>query len=62
MKTRIISGAVAVALLVVLLIINSFWSPISVIFIALLAAMAAYEMLFNTGAVKNGLALLLAVV
>ncbi len=58
MKTRIISGIVAAALLVVLLIVNSFWSPISVIALALLAALASYEMLANTKAVKNTFAVL----
>lgn len=53
MKTRIISGVVAVALLIAVLIINSYWSVTAVIFIALLAALAAYEMLYNTGYVKN---------
>ncbi len=58
MKTRIISGAVAVALLIAVLIINSYWSVTAVIFIALLAALASYEMLFNTGCVKNMLAVI----
>lgn len=61
MKTRIISGAVAIALLIVLLIVNGFWSPISVIAISILAALASFEMLCNTGAVKSGIAILLAV-
>ena len=52
MKTRIISGAVAVALLIGVLVANSFWSPTAVIFLALLSAVAAYEMLYKTGAVE----------
>lgn len=62
MKTRIISGAVAIALLIALLVVNNFWSPISVIVISILSALASYEMLYNTGAVKNGLAILTAIV
>ena len=53
MKTRIISGIVVVALLVLMLVANSFWSPIAVIFLSVLAALASYEMLHNTGAVKS---------
>ncbi len=56
MKTRIISGVVAAVLLVGLLVANHYWSPISAIALALLAATASYEMLSNTGAVKNGFA------
>ncbi len=52
MKTRIISGAVAVALLIAVLVVNTYWSVTAVIFIAVLAALAAYEMLYNTGCVK----------
>lgn len=53
MKIRIISGVVAVLLLIAVLAVNSVWSPTAVIFISVLAALAAYEMLYNTGCVKN---------
>ncbi len=62
MKTRIISGAVAIALLVGVLIANSFWSPTAVIFLALLSAVAAYEMLYKTGAVELTFTTLVAMV
>ena len=56
MKTRIISGAVAIALLIAVLVINNYWSVTAIIFLSVLAALASYEMLFNTGAVKNKIA------
>ena len=52
MKTRIISGVIAAAAVVGLLILNSFFPITVVIAVALLAAIAIYEMLFLTGAVK----------
>ncbi len=62
MKTRIVSGAVVIAVLVLLLVANNFWSPIAVIFLSVLAALAAYEMLHNTGAVKSKAVLTSAIV
>lgn len=56
MLTRIISGAVAIVILILVLIANSYWAPTAVIFLAILAALAAYEMMNNTGAVKNRVA------
>lgn len=60
MKTRIISGVVAAALVVGLLILNSYYSMTVVIVLALLAAIASYEMLHNTGSVKNIAAVIIA--
>lgn len=53
MKTRIISAIVASALVVGLLFLNSYFNITVVIAIALLAAIAVYEILFRTGAVKT---------
>ncbi len=53
MKTRIISGAVLVSLLVGLLVVSIKWSPIMYIASAILAAIAVYEALYATGIVKN---------
>lgn len=52
MKTRIISGVVAIALLIAVLYLNTLWSPTAVIFVSILSALAAWEMLNNTGSVK----------
>ena len=52
MKTRIISGVVAAILVAGLLVLNSFFSITVVIALAVLAAIAVYEMLWCTGAVK----------
>lgn len=52
MKTRIISGVVAAILVAGLLVLNSFFSTTVVIALAVLAAIAVYEMLWCTGAVK----------
>ena len=62
MKTRIISGAVMVALMIGVLLIWSVFTPASVIFVAILAAFAAYEALYKTGYNKNISAVLLAAV
>lgn len=51
MKTRIISAVVASALLVAALILNSFFSITVTVCLALLSALASYEMLHNTGCV-----------
>lgn len=53
MKTRIISGAVLVALLVGLLFASTQWSPIIYIACAVLSAIGVYEALYATGIVKN---------
>ena len=53
MKTRIISGAVAIIILVAVLFLNSYYSFTAVIAISILAALASYEMLHNTGCVKR---------
>lgn len=53
MKTRIISGAVLVALLIGVLFASTEWSPIMYIASAILAAIAVYEALYTTGIVKN---------
>ena len=53
MKTRIISGAVLVAVLIGLLFAATKWSPIMSIACAVLAAIGVYEALYATGIVKN---------
>ena len=53
MKTRIISGAVLVAVLIGLLFAATKWSPIIYIACAVLSAIAVYEALYATGIVKN---------
>ena len=53
MKTRIISGAVLVAVLVGLLYASTKWSPIMYIACAVLSAIGVYEALYATGIVKN---------
>lgn len=53
MKTRIVSGVVAAAALVALLVLNSFFDITVLIAISLLSAIASYEMLHNTGCVKK---------
>ena len=60
MKTRIISGVVAGAVVAALLVLNSFFDITVVIAISILAAIAVYEMLCGTGAVKTGLPVLVA--
>lgn len=55
MKTRIISGVVAAVAVAVLLLLNSFFGIVAVIAVAFLAAIAVYEMLCGTGAVKKGI-------
>jgi len=53
MKTRIISGAVLVAVLIGLLFAATKWSPIIYIACAVLSVIAVYEALYATGIVKN---------
>ena len=53
MKTRIISGAVLVAVLIGLLFAATKWSPIMSIACAVLAAIGVYEALYATGIAKN---------
>lgn len=53
MKTRIISGAVLVAVLVGLLFASTKWAPIMYIACAVLSAIGVYEALYATGIVKN---------
>lgn len=62
MKTRIISGIVAAAIVVGLLVLNSFFDVTVVIAVALLAAIATFEMLSNTGCIKNKAAVIVAMV
>ncbi len=62
MKTRIISGIVAAALIVALLVLNSFWNITVIIAVALLAALAVYEMLCGTGCIKNKAAVIIAMI
>lgn len=53
MKTRIISGAVLVAVLVGLLFASTKWAPIMYIACAVLSAIGVYEALYATRIVKN---------
>ncbi len=53
MKTRIISGVVAAAAVAGLLFLNSFFDITVVIAVSIIAAVAVYEMLYRTGAVKQ---------
>ncbi len=53
MKTRIISGAVLVAVLIGLLFAATKWSPIIYIACAVLSAIGVHEALYTTGIVKN---------
>ncbi len=62
MKTRIISGVVAAAIVVGLLVLNSFFAVTVVIAVALLAAIATYEMLNCTGCIKNKAVVIVAMV
>ena len=62
MKTRIISGVVAAVLVAGLLFLNSYFPITIVIAVAVLAAIAIYEMLFLTGAVKTKAPVIIAMV
>lgn len=53
MKTRIISGVVAIIIVVAALIVNSYYPITIVIALSILSALASYEMLHNTGCVKR---------
>ncbi len=53
MKTRIISGAVAIIIVIAALIVNSYYPITIVIALSILSALASYEMLHNTGCVKR---------
>lgn len=60
MKTRIISGIVAALIVAAVLWLNSLSNIVAVVALALLAAVAVYEMLCGTGAVKKGFPVYLA--
>lgn len=62
MKTRIISGAVMIAVLVGVLITSNKYPFVLTLFLALLAGTATFEMLNNTGIVKNKVAVYFATV
>ena len=53
LKTRIISGFAAAAIVAGLLYLNSFFPITVVISLAVLAALATYEMMNNTGCITN---------
>ncbi len=53
MLTRIISGAVFIAVVAAALLLNSVSPVITLVFFAVLAAMAVKEILYNTGIIKN---------
>lgn len=62
MKTRIISGVVAAIFVAVILFVNSFYSLVGIVALSLLAAVATFEILSNTGCVKNRGAVICAMV
>lgn len=62
MLTRIISGAVLVIVATAVLFANSFCPAVTVGFLAVLSAIAVYEILHNTGIIKNKIMLTGAVV
>lgn len=53
MKTRIISGAVLIALLVGILVLGNFYPVAITIFLSLISAVGVYEMVNNVGKIKN---------
>ncbi len=53
---------VAAALVAALLVLNSFWNITVIIAIAVLAALAVYEMLHNTGCIKNMAAVIISMI
>ncbi len=62
MKTRIISGIVAAAIVAGLLLLNSYFPITVVIAAAILCAIAVYEMLHLTGAVKTKAPVIIAMI
>ncbi len=62
MKTRIISGAVLAIATALLLFFNISYPIIAVILVAVLAGIAAYEMLFGTKTVDNKVAVTAAII
>ena len=62
MKTRIISGLIAAVLVAIALFINSYFGLVTVLIVAALASLAVFEMLKNTGCIKNNVAVIVAVV
>ena len=61
MKTRIISGAVLIAITVAVLVTGNYFPIVLALFLAALAGFASFEILNNTGIVKNKGAIALAV-
>ena len=53
MKTRVISGIVAAMLLISLLVLNSYFSIVVVVAVAILSAIAVFEIIYNTGCIKS---------
>ena len=62
LKTRIISGLVALAVLIAVLVANFFSGYVAVTVLSILAAIAVFEMLSNTGCIKNKAAIIVAMV
>ena len=62
MLVRTISGTVAVLLVIALLALNHFFGFFATITLCILAAFATYEMLHNTGCIKNAFLNLIAVI
>lgn len=64
MKTRIISGAVLIAVVAAVAFAHIIWGLnfITVAFFCILAALGIYEMLYNTGVAKNRITVFLAAV
>lgn len=53
MKVRTISGIIAIFFVVAAITLNCYFSIVSTVILCILAAFATYEMLHNTGCVKN---------
>lgn len=62
MKTRVISGLVALAVLISVLVANFFSSYVVITALSILAAIAVYEMLNGTGCIKNRAVVIIAMV
>ena len=58
MKTRIISGAVLIAITIAVLLAGTRFPVVLAVFLAVISAVASYEILNNTGIVKNNMAVI----
>jgi len=53
MKVRTISGIIAICFVIAAITLNCYFSFVSVVILCVLAAFATYEILHNTGCIKN---------